>query len=254
MGRDVARFTHPGRHNENQDTIDIWEGGSGLIACVCDGLGGMGGGARASRFCAEGFLEKAKALSGKITAGLLAEQLVAVHEALMDKKQKSPGFGQARSTAVVVALDGARLAWAGVGDSRLYVFRGMDMELASDDDSAAYAEYRHGAMTYGDIRMADTRNVLTACLGDEREITPHSGEAELLPGDGILLCSDGFWQYVLEGEMGVDLCKSQTAQDWLSLMLNRLAGRSFLDGDNLSAICCRLTDGPPREEEKTIGD
>lgn len=254
MGWDIARYTHPGRHEENQDAIAVWEADGRLSACVCDGLGGMGGGAQAAGFCVSALAEKMESMPGEPTTEWLEEQLAAVHRALIEEKRNVPALGRARSTAVVAVLYKGKLVWSNVGDSRLYLFRGMDLQAASEDDSAAYAEYRHGAMTYGDIRMADTRNVLTACLGDERDVDPHSGLAELKPGDGVLLCSDGFWQYVLEGEMGADLCKSKTAEAWLKLMLNRLAGRSQLDGDNLSAVCCRVADAPQREEEETLGD
>ncbi len=254
MAFDVASYTHPGRHEENQDALWAHEGEGRVLACVCDGLGGMGGGAQAAQFCAEALLAGAKALPEDTGPAELAALLGEVHEAFLEEKHRRPALGPARSTAVLALLQNSRLVWANAGDSRLYLFGGMDLRAASEDHSAAYTEYRHGAISYGDIRMADTRSVLTACLGDERPFSAHSGEAELKPGDGVLLCSDGFWQYVLEGEMGIDLCKSRGAEDWLWLMLNRLVARSFLDGDNLSAVCCRSLNATENAMETTQGE
>ena len=242
---DMAQYANPGRHEENQDTIRVTETDTRVIACICDGLGGMGSGKDASLFCAEAVIDILEESCGVPDEHGFSNTVLKVHKALLALKQENPALKQARSTVAAIAVENDKLVWANVGDTRLYLFRGMDIERCSVDHSAAYIEYEHGALTYGGIRMADTRGVLTACLGDERDFEPYTGEAQLLPGDGLLLCTDGFWQYVLETEMGADLCKSETAQQWLSLMLNRLVGRSMLDGDNLTAFALRIKEDEP---------
>lgn len=248
MHINIAQYTHPGGHEENQDVLCAETAGQRLYACICDGLGGMGSGKKAAEFCAKLIQERAANLPKTATSQQLADILSQTHKEFVRFLQKKALPGQARTTAVLALMQNSRLYWANVGDSRLYLFRGIEMALCSTDDTAAYAEYRHGALAFEDIRMADTRSVLTACLGDGREPVPHSGEIALLPGDGILLCSDGFWQYVRETEMGVDLCKAASALDWLGYMLNRAAQRSMLDGDNLSAFACQI------EEDEPIGN
>ena len=64
----------------------------------------------------------------------------------------------------------------------------------------------------------------------------------LQPGDAFLLCSDGFWEYVLEEEMEVDLSKAGSAEDWADFMLVRLLNRVHGDYDNYTVVCGIVTE------------
>jgi serine/threonine protein phosphatase PrpC len=233
MSLDWAEFSHPGGHHENQDVVAVREADSGLLAVVCDGLGGMGNGRRAAEFCA-GVI--ADALEEPATTP--GEAITSAHEALLELQRQEPGLRNARSTAVVARISEAgALEWASCGDSRVYTFAGGELGW-SPDDSAGYAAFQRGECDHEDIRFYDGRSHLTACLGDDRPLTPHEGTAELNGDDAFLLASDGFWQYVRDVETQLDLAKAADAADWLNLMLLRLAQRSHLDGDNISAIAC----------------
>ena len=61
------------------------------------------------------------------------------------------------------------------------------------------------------------------------------------PGDGFLLCSDGLWEYLYDGEILVDFCKSTCAEDWARLLLLRAMGRIQPGNDNLSLITIMLS-------------
>jgi hypothetical protein len=93
-----------------------------------------------------------------------------------------------------------------------------DMKCATVEESRVYV------FTGGELR---------ACLDGEET-------AQLSPGDAALVCSDGFWNYVFDFEMHNDLLKATSADGWLRLMLLRLVQRSYLDGDNVSVIACRV--------------
>ena len=54
-------------------------------------------------------------------------------------------------------------------------------------------------------------------------------------GDAFLLCTDGFWEYVTEGEMEVLLTKSARADDWLAALAARLLARAAPGNDNYTA-------------------
>ena len=59
----------------------------------------------------------------------------------------------------------------------------------------------------------------------------------LEPGvHAFLLCTDGFWEYVLEEEMEQDLRLARSAKQWLEKMRRRLQARAPADQDNNSAI------------------
>ena len=62
-------------------------------------------------------------------------------------------------------------------------------------------------------------------------------EEEELDGGGhaFLLCSDGFWEYVLEPEMEKDLNSAAGPEDWLERMRWRLKKRIPENNDNNTA-------------------
>ena len=63
------------------------------------------------------------------------------------------------------------------------------------------------------------------------------GELCVSAGDAYLLCSDGFWEYVLEKDMEKALKNADTPQQWLDDMLKKLRKRSPENCDNRSAVC-----------------
>ncbi|MDR2196451.1 MAG: hypothetical protein LBO07_00590 [Coriobacteriales bacterium] len=171
----------------------------------------------------------------------LAPALLHAHQALCERQLVEPAMRTARSTAATFALDptSGALSWATIGDSRVYLFQNGATGLLSPDDSAGYAAYLRGETDYEGIRLLDSREVLTASLGEPSEPVAHEGVARFAPGDALLVCSNGFWEYVFDLEAWIDLQKSDSAEEWLRLMLLRLVERSCLAGNAFCAVVCR---------------
>jgi serine/threonine protein phosphatase PrpC len=95
-----------------------------------------------------------------------------------------------------------------------------------------------GEITPAQIRFHEDRNKVLRALGNDLDIKPEiSMPLQLASGfHAFLLCTDGFWEYVLEEEMEIDLSKSHAPQEWISLMLQRLYKRVDGANDNFSAI------------------
>lgn len=233
---DVAVYTHPCGHSRNYDSLQYRLEDGSLFAALCDGLNGTGAGDQASSFCAGALLPL------MMEGAMPDEALLQVKDAFHARQRAAIQLKNACTTACALRMAGGACAWANIGDSRLYHFSGGAILHQSVDDSAAYTAYLAGAVPYEGIRMHPRRSRLTACIGEEREARPHAESFDLSPGDALLVCSDGFWQYVYETEMGIDLLKSYGAKDWLRLMLIRLAHRSRLEGDNLTVLACRVKD------------
>lgn len=172
-----------------------------------------------------------------------ASALLDAHTKLLELQASNPGLVKTRTTGALFLLQkNGALTWASSGDSRVYVFKQGEISSISTDDSAGQAAFERGDTDREGIRLWDGRGRLTACLGDERVPVPHEGTAQLAGGDALLVCSDGFWECVYDLEIATDLLKTTHAADWLTLMLIRLAQRSFMAGDNLTAVVCRILD------------
>ena len=140
----------------------------------------------------------------------------------------------------LVALVGAPkgVLWAHLGDSRLYHFSGGDIIYQTRDHSVPQAMADAGNITVDEIRHHEDRNRLLRALGNEENLRPAVEKTvyPVDPGDAFLLCTDGFWEYVMETEMIADLVRSPDPETWLNLMAARIRERAKDGHDNYSAI------------------
>ncbi len=224
-------YTNQGGRDHNEDSVRCSaEAGAFVLA---DGLGGHGKGEVASALAAD-VLFQGCSDSALDPEGLL-ELFQRANETVMEG-QKLPGQEEMKTTAVALSIDGERAVWGHIGDSRLYRFSGGTLAQATRDHSVTFMKYLGGEISYMDICHDDDRSSLLRALG-RRPSRPEVDQAELLPGDAFLLCSDGFWEYVYREEMLADLLKSETPEQWAQNMLLRHIRRTREGNDNFSLIC-----------------
>lgn len=93
-----------------------------------------------------------------------------------------------------------------------------------------------GEITPDQIRFHEDRSRVLRALGQDGELKVDIREERLSPGrHAFLLCSDGFWEYVLEQEMVDDLAAAASPEEWLDKMRARLIARAPEDNDNNTA-------------------
>lgn len=228
---DFASYTDIGGRARNEDTVrHTVKGEDALCLVLADGLGGHGGGELASAAAAESICrgwdgtadaEALKALVREANRRVLAIQ--------------TPQCAM-KTTVTVLTLAGERAVWAHAGDSRLYYFHDGTLAFQTRDHSAAQLGVLLGDITVDQIRFHEDRSRVLRALGQDDELAVETGERELEAGKhAFLLCSDGFWEYVLEPEMEEDLKNAAGPEDWLERMHRRLKKRVPADNDNNTA-------------------
>ena len=147
-----------------------------------------------------------------------------------------------KTTAVALVLAEGAAGWAHAGDSRLYWFRDGKLAFQTRDHSASQIAVALGDITVDQIRFHEDRNRVLRALGQEGSLNVETGgEAPLGPGrHAFLLCTDGFWEYVLEREMEADLAVASTPGQWLERMRARLEERVSGSNDNHTAAAVWL--------------
>jgi serine/threonine protein phosphatase PrpC len=227
---DSYAFSGIGGKKVNEDSVRLASDQNSLIAVLADGLGSHGGGDIASAVVAD-----------KISEGFIKAETEAEMTALFAEANEAVIAHQTRgtemkSTLVTLKITGGKSTFMHAGDSRGYIFRDGGIYFQTFDHSIPQMEVLRGNITADMIRFHPDRNKVLRALG-VREITPEISKAETVFGDdAFLLCSDGFWEYVTELEMITDLAKSQSAEMWVSYMLERIGKRIEENNDNLSAI------------------
>lgn len=221
----------------NEDHIAFYEDEDWLLAVLGDGLGGCGRGDAASRAACttilENFLE-APALNSETICELFEKANQAVC------RLQTPSV-KMKTTACAVVIGDESICCAHIGDSRIYVFRNQDIVYQSVDHSVVMQLLMSGQIQEKELRTHPDRNKVLRALGSDSTPGCDLHFLNRRDADALLLCSDGFWQYVEELEMCIDLARAGTAREWIDLMCSRMAQRVAAGYDNFSVTAIKLS-------------
>lgn len=231
----------------NEDRVDCRRVNDGICVALADGLGGHGGGEAASAAAVKTILD---GWSGAADPQELKALISRAHQAVLDIQTP---VCRMKTTAVVLAVMGSRCAWAHAGDSRIYRFRNGRLEWQSRDHSASQIAVMLGQISLAEIRFHEDRSCIYRALGQQGGLEADAGGMTLPPGDhAFLLCSDGFWEYVLEQEMEQTLQAAASAEEWLETMRLLRQKKALPDSDNNSAAALWLRVNEDQNEEEKL--
>ena len=187
------------RRNSNEDTFAIEETGGGewLIACVVDGVGGYEGGEIAAEIAREVLLKQLQDITEPDITKRLRNAVAAANAAIMQEKKSSDLKEMACVLTCVLAHVKSNKCWyAHVGDTRFYLCRDRSLVKISKDHSAVGFLEETGRLSEEDAMRHPKRNEINKALGFEEGIGElpgyiETGASPFLPGDLLLLCSDG---------------------------------------------------------------
>jgi PPM family protein phosphatase len=238
----AEKISRPGGRNYNEDyaLYTIYNAYSCFL--VADGLGGHRGGALAAKTACESFEEAFRKEPG-VSTERLKSYLNHSARALDDLQNRSMMHDTAKTTMVVLLLGAGFASWAHVGDSRLYYFQDGSIAHQTEDHSLPQRLVEIGEIKPDQLRRHEDRNRLLKVFDGTKNCQFESVRKPVVigRGDAFLLCTDGFWEYVLEPEMEADLKKALSSADWLSRMENRLLSRVEAKHDNYTALAVLIS-------------
>lgn len=227
-----ASYTETGGRPQNEDSVMTRDDGNTLLAMVADGLGGHAAGEVASRLAVSTI---AAFLQGQeVSTDALDKAVTTAHQAILDK-QRNESADMKTTVAAIWIEDGAARG-AHVGDSRIYQFRDGKVIYQSLDHSQCQLEVLMGHMTQEQIRSSTIQNILLRALGGNGNVKPDIAILDIQPGDLVLLCTDGFWELILEQEMIRCACGASSAKEWLERMRTIVTDRQSPESDNHTAV------------------
>lgn len=171
----------------------------GAFLAVADGVGGLEFGERASAAAVEAlqriFLKRSVPATEEPDFRSIFRKIDAEIEALGEKLV--PGFGIA--TTLDVAVDGGngKIYFAHIGDAAIFLFRGNEMTLLSEEHTLAAAERRRGNTDFPAAYM----HTLNRALGMGLHCEPQVFSVALCEGDRILMATDGIARALTAGEI-----------------------------------------------------
>lgn len=200
MAENYFGITDPGRQRKNNEDSFIAQtvfNKHFIAACVIDGVGGYAGGEVAAQLTRDEIINDLDKLSGKITDHLVSA-INDANEKIITEKKASPQNEKMACvvTLALVDIENNIFYFAHVGDTRLYLFRdGSLIKVTKDHSTVGFLE-ESGRLSEEAAMLHPKRNEVNKALGYEANIALtkdfiDTGESPFLPGDTILLCSDG---------------------------------------------------------------
>lgn len=126
------------------------------------------------------------------------------------------------------------------GDSRVYHYRGNQLQWRTLDHSYVQRLIDEGQITEAEANKHPNSNLLTGCLGSQQDppITLHKIDS-IEEGDTIMACSDGLWHYFTAAEMG-RLLHSHEPGESCAELISQARLRAKRGGDNISLAVVKL--------------
>jgi protein phosphatase len=182
---------------------------------VCDGMGGRNAGEVASQLTVEMIqthMREARYNKGLPLIGeydpkfsprtnRLASAIRLANEVVYGASRSNPDQAGMGTTVVAAVITDQVLSVAHVGDSRLYLLRGDEIQSLTTDHSLVAEQVRRGLLTEEEAEESPQRNIVTRALGVEHSVEVELDELQLFPGDTLLLCSDGLTRSVKPAEI-----------------------------------------------------
>ncbi len=220
----------------NQDAIYADD----RLAVIADGMGGHAAGEIAAMMSID--IVRREFAANQSVEGLVEAIQDANDAVVRDARENPEHFGMG-TTIIAVGLTAdlegvVSPTLVHVGDSRAYQLRDGALRQLSEDHSVAEEWVRMGRLTPEEAAVHPRRHQLTRGIGVEETIAIDVISIDAMPGDRLLLCSDG-----LSNELDADtLARLASAPHGLELAVERLVSAAKVAGgrDNISAILIEL--------------
>ncbi len=256
----VAAVTDRGLHrSENQDNYFISP--DQRVFVVADGMGGLKGGARASKLAVDAVEAQWKENPPDFTdheavQQWLVDAVASANQSVFTAASQDESVQNMGTTIVAgVQTEANTLQIAHVGDSRAYLIRDGKTIVLTQDHSVVMEMVLKGQLTPEQFKNSPFRHYLTRCVGHSGKVEIDRTPVELHPDDLIILSSDGLSAVLDEEQIFEEMKGSNTPEEICEALL-----KSTLDGgapDNVTILAvkyCAKVDSDEKDDKSEKGE
>lgn len=228
------------KRESNQDTF-LLDPDLGLYI-VADGMGGHLGGEVASSLASKTLREVVEESWSKeigvnprdvLTRGYRQASL-----RIWEEAQANPSLQGMGTTMVSALVRDQQLYLGNVGDSRAYLVHARGFWQMTEDHSFVNDQIRSGMIREEQAKSHAMKNVITRSVGFERDVNPDVLVKTLVPGDKVILCTDGLSGLVEDRRIAEIAISSE-----LSEIVPLLISEAKMNGgdDNVTVLLLSVT-------------
>ncbi len=233
---DLGAATHPGYvRSGNED--GFYASGEFAVFAVADGMGGHEHGEIACHLALDTVVQNAEAIAHAAPTelpGILHQAIQHANTAILSQALTQDARNRMGTTVVVATINGDRLYFAHIGDSRLYLLRGEVFTQLTRDHSLVQTMVDRGDITPEEAAIHPLRHQITRVVGGDDYISPEIASQALEPGDLILLCTDGLSGAAAPETLRAILESPHTAQEKADALVQ--AALEAGGPDNVTAV------------------
>lgn len=237
--RIVAKTDIGLKRASNQDSYAAGELPDGVAwAVVCDGMGGVAGGNVASSNAVKVISERITSsyrpnMSPNSIKNMLISAITAANINVYDMSRTNSELeGMGTTVVCAVITDGvAHIAHA--GDSRAYAVKKDNIYQLTKDHSVVQELVERGQITEDEAKNHPRKNIITRALGVNSELKVDYCEYDLDDNDIIVLCTDGFTNFVDDNEFH-DIVENNTYYEIADLLVSKANDNG--GGDNITVV------------------
>lgn len=241
-GISIGKIHDIGRRDYQQDSFGQTAvlRNTGILAVLADGMGGLSGGERVSQKIVMEALTFGSTLQANQVPTALPGMVAGINHAV-NQMLGPKGLYTSGSTVVSALITGNALRWISVGDSRVYLYRdGQISQLSRDHDLLQdwMPDILEGKRSMAEALRDPNGRKLTSFIGmgELRHVDYNRTPIPLLPGDRVLLMSDGVYGTVSDAEMAAILRDCGSVQLAASHIGQRIMGAALPYQDNYTLI------------------
>lgn len=219
-----------------------------FLAVMCDGMGGMKGGEKASKLCVTKMFEAFYCVdvNGKVPA-FFKFMVTNIDKMIYNLTDDNGNSIKSGSTLASVIIEGKNLYWVSVGDSRIYLKRKDEMVCVTTDHNYAMVleqKVKKGLISAEEAKANPEREALVSYMGmgglEYIDINPNP--LELLNGDCILLCSDGLYRALSAEEIKSVIDSFDDTQTVAEALTAAALAKGKRNQDNTTAVLLRYVE------------
>lgn len=232
MAENYFGITDAGKVRNNNEDAFIAEkvmNNRFILACVIDGVGGYAGGEVAADIARKTILEYLSIPSGEILS-MMKESFVVANEKIYAEKRSVKEHDNMACvlTLAIADVEKNQFYYAHVGDTRLYLLRDNSLVKLSKDHSFVGFLEDTGRLSEDAAMRHPKRNEINKALGFGGQLNSQddyieTGKSPFLPGDTLLLCSDGLTDMVNKNDITSILISTGSLEE---------KGRQLIDAAN----------------------
>lgn len=241
---EYAEISLCGARESNQDRVGSVVMPDAVMLAVLDGMGGHLQGELAASTGCVALLERFRSSLTPLpdAAAFLGESLQLAHAQVVALGQHMPLERRPRATCAVCLVQDNVAWYAHLGDSRVYLLRQGTVHERTRDHSHVEQLVQHGIITEEQVNTHPLRNYVEACIGGDPlpPVPALSAGRAVLPGDILLVCTDGFWSGLTEREIATTLYSGYPVKACLEALAELSVRRCGAGSDNTTAAVLRL--------------